>query len=156
MNSTDITTFISTHGVAAEIIRLPDHTPTVETAAQALGVSVEQIGKSILFLADGSPVLVIANGVSRIDYKRLADYFGLSRKRIKMANADEVLEIAGYAVGAMPPFGHKTPLRTLIDSRVFDQPVIFAGGGDLNALLHITPTEILRVTAGEQVEVTTP
>ena len=156
MNSTDLTAFIAAHHIAAKIIHLSDHTPTVETAAQALGVAVEQIGKSILFLADGSPVLVIANGVNRIDYKGLADYFGLSRKRIKMATADEVLDFAGYTVGSMPPFGHKTKLRTLIDSRLFTQSEIFAGGGDIDALLRITPDEIMRATAGERVELTEP
>jgi Cys-tRNA(Pro) deacylase len=155
LNSSDLAAFLSASGVTAELIRLPDHTPTVETAAQALGVSVEQIAKSILFLADGSPMLVIANGLNRIDYKRLADHLGLSRKRVRMATADEVLDIAGYTVGSMPPFGHKIKLRTLMDSRLFAQPEIFAGGGEIDTLLRITPDDIQRVSAGERVEVTT-
>jgi Cys-tRNA(Pro) deacylase len=154
MNSSDLIAFIATHAVTAELIHLPDHTPTVETAAQALGVPVDEIGKSILFLADTQPVLVVANGVNRIDYKRLAEHFGLSRKRVKMANAEDVQIIAGYTVGAMPPFGHKTKLRTLLDARLFSRPEIFVGGGEINALLRVTPTELLRVTGGERVEVT--
>jgi Cys-tRNA(Pro) deacylase len=153
MDSTDLAAFISTHAVAAEIIHLPDHTPTVEAAAQALGVPVDRIAKSILFLADGAPVLVIANGTSRFDYRRLAGHLGLSRKKIKMAGAEEVMQAAGYEVGAMPPFGHKTRLRTLIDARMFDQPEIYAGGGEIDALLRLRPQEIERVTGGERVEV---
>lgn len=153
MNSFDLAAFIAAQHIAAEIIHLPDHTPTVEAAAQALNVAVDQIAKSILFLADGAPVLVIANGTNRIDYRRLAEYLNLSRKKIKMADADQVMEIAGYSVGAMPPFGHKTWLRTLIDARMFDQPVIYAGGGEVNALLRVAPDEVRRVADAEQADV---
>ena len=153
MNSSDLATFIAAHNITAEIIHLSDHTPTVEAAAQTLRVPVEQIAKSILFLAEASPVLVIANGLNRIDYRRLGDYLNLSRKRIKMADADQVLGIAGYIVGAMPPFGHKTRLRTLIDTRMFDQSEVFAGGGDINAMLRVKPAEIVRVTGGERIAV---
>jgi Cys-tRNA(Pro) deacylase len=154
MDSADLAAFIAANGITAEIILLPDHTPTVEVAAQALGVRIEQVVKSILFLAEGSPVLVIANGTNRIDYRRLGDYLNLSRKRIKMADADQVLSIAGYIVGSMPPFGHKSKLRTLFDARMFEQPEVFAGGGSINAMLRITPNEIVRVTDGEKVDVT--
>lgn len=153
MNSSDLAAFIAANGITAEIILLPDHTPTVEVAAQALGVRIEQVAKSILFLAEGSPVLVIANGTNRIDYRRLGDYLNLSRKRIKMADADQVLNFAGYIVGSMPPFGHKSKLRTLIDARMFEQPEVYAGGGDINAMLRVTADEIMRVTSGERAEV---
>jgi Cys-tRNA(Pro) deacylase len=153
VNSSDLAAFIAANGITAEIILLPDHTPTVEVAAQALGVRIEQVAKSILFLAEGSPVLVIANGTNRIDYRRLGDYLNLSRKRIKMADADQVLNFAGYIVGSMPPFGHKSKLRTLIDARMFEQPEVYAGGGDINAMLRVTADEIMRVTSGERAEV---
>ncbi|MBM4424512.1 MAG: YbaK/EbsC family protein [Chloroflexi bacterium] len=154
MNSSDLAAFIAANGAAAEIIRTADHTPTVEAAAQALGVHVDQIVKSILLLADDSPVLVIANGTARVDLKRVADHLGLPRKRVKMADANAVLNLAGYAVGSMPPFGHKTQLRALIDSRAFEQSEVFAGGGEINAMLRIAPDEILRIVGGEKVEVT--
>jgi prolyl-tRNA editing enzyme YbaK/EbsC (Cys-tRNA(Pro) deacylase) len=97
--------------------------------------------------------LVIASGTARIDLKRVAEHLGLARKRLKMADAPTVLEIAGYAVGAMTPFGHKTNLRTLIDRCVFEQAEVFGGGGEINALLRLTPAELARVTGGEQVDV---
>lgn len=152
MDSGDLRAFIAARAITAEIIHLAGHTPTVEVAAQALGVSVQQVAKSILFLAGEAPVLVIANGPNRLDYKRLADLLGLSRKRVRMANAAEVLDIAGFVVGSMPPFGHKTPLRTLLDLRLFEQPEVYAGGGDLNAMLRVAPREIARVTGGSQVD----
>jgi prolyl-tRNA editing enzyme YbaK/EbsC (Cys-tRNA(Pro) deacylase) len=153
MNSADLVAFIATHNVTAEIIRTVAHTPTVEAAAQALGVHPDQIIKSILCLADGAPALVVACGTARIDLKRVADSLGLARKRVKMADALTVFEISGFEVGAMPPFGHKLELRTLIDARVFAQAEVYGGGGDINAMMRIAPVEILRVTGGEQVDV---
>jgi len=153
MNSADLQHFLATHAIAAEMVYMQVHTPTVETAAQALGVHVDQVIKSIILLADGSPLLVIANGTSRIDLKRVADHLNLPRKKVKMAEAQTVLEITGYVVGSMPPFGHLAPLRTLIDSRVFDQTLVYGGGGEIDAMLKIAPDEIERVTRGERVDV---
>ncbi|MEK7441098.1 MAG: YbaK/EbsC family protein [Chloroflexota bacterium] len=153
MNSSDLQHFLTTHAISAEMVYMQVHTPTVETAAQALGVHVDQVIKSIVLLADESPLLVIANGTSRIDLKRVADHLNLPRKKIKMADAETVLNITGYIVGSMPPFGHKTVLRTLIDSRVFDQTLIYGGGGEINAMLKIAPIEIERVTRGVKVDV---
>jgi prolyl-tRNA editing enzyme YbaK/EbsC (Cys-tRNA(Pro) deacylase) len=154
MTSSDLAAFIAANNITAEIIRLGAHTPTVEAAAQVLGVQVEQVGKSILFMADDKPVLVIASGINRIDYKRLADYLGLSRRRIRIANPEEVETIAGFVVGSMPPFGHKTKLRTLMDARTFEQSLFYAGGGDIDAMLRVAPSEIERVAQAEKVEVT--
>ncbi len=153
MNAADLANFIAARGIAAEIVHLQDHTPTVEAAARALGVQAEQIVKSILLLANESPVLVIASGTARIDLKRVAEYLKLARKRLKMADAPTMLEIAGYAAGAMPPFGHKTTLRTLIDRRVFEQAEVFGGGGKIDAMMRLTPAELARATGGETVDV---
>jgi prolyl-tRNA editing enzyme YbaK/EbsC (Cys-tRNA(Pro) deacylase) len=153
MDSADLAAFMAARRITAELIHLSEHTPTVEDAAQALAVPVERIAKSILFLADGQPLLVIANGTSRIDYKRLAEYLNLPRKKVRMASPEDVLAIAGFVVGSMPPFGHKTALRTLLEAGLFDQPEVYAGGGDINAMLRVTPAEIEWVTDGERVAV---
>jgi prolyl-tRNA editing enzyme YbaK/EbsC (Cys-tRNA(Pro) deacylase) len=78
---------------------------------------------------------------------------GLSRKRVRLAGAAAVRAITGYPVGGVPPLGHPRRLRTLIDRRVLDQPEVFAGGGAVDALLRITPAEIVRVTGAEKVDV---
>ncbi|MEW5985082.1 MAG: YbaK/EbsC family protein [Chloroflexota bacterium] len=145
MDAADLAQFIIANGIAAEIVHLSVETPTVETAAQAVGVTPDQIGKSVLFLAEGRPLLVIANGLARVDQRRLAAYLGLGRKRVKLANAEEVLAITGYPVGTVPPFGHREKLLTLVDAAVLSQHELYCGGGAINALLKMTVAELRRV-----------
>jgi Cys-tRNA(Pro) deacylase len=157
MDERDLEAYISSHGVAGELIRMPAHTPTVEAAAQVVGTTVERIVKSLLFLLDQggaafTPVLVIANGTEKVDYRCVAAIVGLSRKRVKLADAATVQAVTGYPVGGVPPLGHPQPLRTLMDRRILAQPEVYAGGGALDALLRIAPAEIARATGAEVVD----
>ena len=142
----ELTEYMHSHNILGEILHLDVPTPTVETAAQAVSVKLEQIIKSILFMVDGQPVLVIACGKSTIDRRAIADLYGVGKKRVKLATPEMVLEISGYEVGAMPPFGHRIPLSTLIDRNVLDVPEAYAGGGAENALVRLNPQDILRAT----------
>jgi len=146
MDANDLAAYIEDFCIQAEIIFLKLKTPTVEAAAKAVGVEPEQIGKSILFLADGEPYLVIANGTTRVGYKALADYLGINRKKLKLAKSDEVMAFTGYPVGTVPPFGHRRPLPTLIERAVLEQKELYAGGGEINALLRIKTAELRHVT----------
>jgi prolyl-tRNA editing enzyme YbaK/EbsC (Cys-tRNA(Pro) deacylase) len=138
--------FMRSHGIPGEILHLGVPTPTVEAAAQAVGAQEDQIIKSILFMVDGQPVLAIACGLSTIGRRAIADLFMVGKKRVKLATPEMVLEISGYEVGAMPPFGHRQPLTTLIDQRVLDLPEAYAGGGAENAIVRLNPQDILQVT----------
>ena len=144
--------FISRHGIQAEIISLAVRTLTVTDAAQAVGTVPERIVKSLLFLVDGRPVLAIASGTARVDRRPIAAHFDVGRKRVKLADAKTVEASTGYAVGAVPPFGHREQLLTLIDQRVLQMPQIYAGGGAEDALLRISPDEIMRVTSAVELD----
>jgi prolyl-tRNA editing enzyme YbaK/EbsC (Cys-tRNA(Pro) deacylase) len=148
LTSADLEHFIEARGVAAEILRLPHHTPTVDDAARALGVDPVQIVKSLVFMRDDAPVLVITNGPARVDRRRLAAALGVGRQRARFATPEQALAITGYVVGSMPPFGHRRPLTTLVDPGVAAQPLVYGGGGDVNAMMRLTPAELLRVTGG--------
>ncbi len=141
--------FMQAHGVQGEILRLDVPTPTVETAAQAVHARPEQIIKSILFMVDEQPVLAIACGLSTIGRRAIAALYGGGKKRVRLATPEMVLEISGYEVGAMPPFGHRQPLHTLIDKRVLDVSEAYAGGGAENALVRLAPLDIQRVTGAK-------
>jgi prolyl-tRNA editing enzyme YbaK/EbsC (Cys-tRNA(Pro) deacylase) len=145
-NATDLAYYIQEQGITAKLIHLPEETPTVEAAAAAVNAHPDQIGKSILFLADDAPYLIIANGLNRVDYKQLADYLGMSRRRLKLAKAPEVLAITGYSVGTVPPFGHNQTLPTIIEGNVMAQQELYVGGGEINALIHLTTAELQRAT----------
>lgn len=152
MDSKDLLQYIESNKVEAEIVYLPDETPTVAAAAEAVGVEPDQIGKSLLFLVDGRPILVIANGMTRINYKALASYLQVNRKRIRLANPEQVLNHTGYNVGTVPPFGHKSAILTLLERSVVDQEELYVGGGEINALLRILIPELERVTDAPRVD----
>jgi len=157
LSSLDLQSYMTARGIPGEILHLSVPTPTVETAAQALGVQPEQIVKSILFLvevAHSSPVLAIACGPAYIERRLIAARFGVGRKRVRLASPEEVLAISGYEVGAMPPFGHRQPLPTLLDRRVLGLPAAYAGGGEENAIVRLAPGDIARFTSAAVMDLT--
>ncbi|MBE7549745.1 MAG: YbaK/EbsC family protein [Anaerolineales bacterium] len=151
--SADLQRFIEVHHIGATILPMAEHTPTVPDAARALGVEPEQIIKSLVFLVKDEPLLVINNGLSKVDQRKIAERLSVGRKQVKFAGAERALEITGYIVGSMPPFGHRHKLRTLVDPAITAFQVIFGGGGDINAMMRLTPMELLRVTGGEVMSV---
>ncbi|MEW6718476.1 MAG: YbaK/EbsC family protein [Chloroflexota bacterium] len=142
----DLQTFLNKNNVDGELLLLDIPTPTVKAASEAVGVEAGQIVKSVLFTVSGEPVLAIACGDDRIEQQAIAAHFGVGRKKVKLADPESVLQISGYSVGAMPPFGHLQPLQTILDPRVLKQPIVYAGGGAENALLRLKSTEIERLT----------
>jgi len=148
----DLASFITAHGIAAEIVPVSVETPTVPAAAAALGVSTGQIIKSLLFVIRGAPVLVIASGETLVDRGILAARFGVGKKQIKLAGAETVLQLTGYPAGGVPPFGHPAPLPTLLDRAVLAWDAIYGGGGDDRTLLRVAPGELARVTGAEWVD----
>lgn len=149
MNSVDLQRFIDAHGIEAAILPLTRPTPTVAEAAVALGVKTIQVIKSLVFRIKDDPLLVIAGGESRVDRRKLADYLNVGRGRVRFASPDQALEMTGYVVGSMPPFGHRLKLRTILDHGVTRQDTVYGGGGDINAMMRIKTSELLRVTAAE-------
>jgi len=146
LGETDLLNYMQAHHIQGEIVHLSTPTPTVETAALAVGTQVEQILKSILFIVDEQPVLAIARGMSSIKQRAIAKVYGVGKGKVKLASPETLLEVSGYEMGAMPPFGHRQPLPTLVDQRVIDVPEAYAGGGAENALLRFNPAELLRLS----------
>ncbi len=152
----DLKTFLQARKIPGDILHLEVPTPTVEAAAQAVGTLPERIVKSILFLVNGEPILTISCGPWRVDRRSIAAYYEVGRKKVKLASPETVLRETGFEVGAMPPFGHLYPLLTLMDKRVLEQPSVYAGGGAENALVHLYPEDILRVTKAEVLDLINP
>lgn len=146
LNSQNLQTYLHSHAIQARVIHLAEPTPTVSDAAVAVGVEADQIIKSLLFLVGDQPLLAIANGLREVDRRALAHYFNVGRKRVKLAGPEAVLEISGYPVGAVPPVGWKTKVPAFIDPNVFGYDWVYAGGGDIDALVEISPQDIQQLS----------
>jgi prolyl-tRNA editing enzyme YbaK/EbsC (Cys-tRNA(Pro) deacylase) len=136
---------LSAAGVTARIEEFPSSTRTAQDAATAVGTSVGQIVKSLLFLAGGTPVLALVSGPNQLDPARLALLTGTP---IGKADADAVRRATGYAIGGVPPTGFPTPIPTFIDRDLLQYEVVWAAAGTPRHVFAIAPAELIRVTAG--------
>ena len=155
LTSIDLQVFMDQREIPGQILTLDAPTPTVEAAAQALGVSSRQIVKSVLFTVSGEGVLTISCGDQLVERRVIASLYEVGRKRVKLAPPEVVLDLTGFAVGTVPPFGHRTPLRTLLDPQVLTFDEIFAGGGTHHALVRLNPQDIADITQAEVVDLHT-
>lgn len=135
-------------GFTGQVVELEASTRTAAEAAQAAGCAVGQIVKSLIFRLEQSnkPVLILVSGDNRVHEKRLGRLIGDSLVR---PDADFVHEISGYAIGGIPPVGHKTPLETYLDEDLQQYDVIWAAAGTPNAVFAITPAELVRITGAQ-------
>jgi prolyl-tRNA editing enzyme YbaK/EbsC (Cys-tRNA(Pro) deacylase) len=138
-------------GEPSRIRILPDAVHTASAAADALGVELGQIANSLIFDADGEPLLVLTSGAHRVDTTRLAATLGLAR--VRRASADFVREHTGQPIGGVAPVGHPKPLRTLVDTALAGYGEIWAAGGVPSAVFPITYAELTRITDGTPTEV---
>ncbi len=138
---------LARHGLAAEIKEFDASTRTSADAAAAIGCTVAQIAKSVIFRAKSAnqPVLVIASGVNRVDEKKLEAALG---DKIGQADADFVRSATGFAIGGVAPVGHTGPVRVFIDADLNQYDVIWAAAGSPNAVFRLTPADLQRITGG--------
>src|SRR3954447_9315561 len=122
-------------GLDVQLRTLDESTATVADAALAVGCEVGQIAKSIVFVMDGEPVIVVASGRHRIDQDKVCAALDCAEGR--MASADEVRAAPGFAVGGVPPIGHGLPV--VFDSALLEYDVIYAAAGDGNSLFEVAP-----------------
>lgn len=154
MGPEELQRFIEANEIEAETVRLRQETPTVQAAAEVVGTHPDQIAKSLLFLVAERPVLVIACGTDPVRRGAIGDHYRLEKQMVKLASPAQVMELTGYEVGAVPPFGHREPIDTLMDESVMDQEVIYAGGGGARELVRVAPAEIARVTGAQVASLT--
>lgn len=133
-------------GLVPEVREFDESTHTAAEAAAAIGCDVAAIVKSLLFEADGAPLLVLASGPNRVDTDALGGRLGAT---IGKADAAAVKQATGYSIGAVPPLGHLTPLRTVFDESLLELPVVWAAAGSATAVFAIEPAELARLTSAE-------
>ncbi len=141
---------ISEHGLDRRVIELPVHARTSQQAADALGVTVGQIVKSLVFTADGRPVLVAASGINRVDEKRLGELAG---GKIRRADPDTVKRATGYSIGGVPPIALASPLPIYVDRDLLGYELVYAAAGLPECVFPIAPQELVRATGGTVVDI---
>ncbi|WP_432135548.1 YbaK/EbsC family protein [Streptomyces sp. bgisy154] len=137
--------------VAARVRRFPAGTRTAAEAAAAIGCELSQICKSLIFAADGEPVLVLMDGASRVDVELVRKELGADA--VTRADAAVVRETTGYAIGGVPPFGHRTRTRVLADRALLGHEVVWAAAGTPHAVFPMAPAAMVRHAGATVVDV---
>ncbi|GGQ03755.1 YbaK/EbsC family protein [Streptomyces roseolilacinus] len=138
-------------GLDVEVRRYPDAVRTAAQAAAAIGCEPSEIVKSLVFAADGAPVLVLMDGASRVDVARVRDELGAAV--VERADPDLVRETTGYAIGGVPPFGHRTRTTVLADRGLLDHPVVWAAAGTPHTVFPLDPRSLIDHAGGRLVDV---
>ncbi len=131
------------------VVEFGASTATAPEAAEAAGCELGAIVKSLLFIVDGKPVLVLVAGDRMADQKKLAARFGVGKKKIRLADPDTVRRVTGYEVGGVPPIGHNEKLPVLVDGSLGRFQTVWAAAGAHNAIFPISYTQLLEITGGE-------
>lgn len=139
-------------GFELKVTELPDSARTAQEAANAIGCTVSQIAKSLIFKGKTTqkPILIIASGANRVNEKAMEKYVG---EELEKADAKFVLEHTGFVIGGIPPVGHKTPITTFIDEDLMQYEEIWAAAGTPHAVFKLTPGILVEITKGKIVKI---
>ncbi len=150
-NAQRVQTALRECGSAATVIQVPDSTRTAAEAAAALGTTAAQIVKSLVFVADDRPLLVLTSGSERVSTDKVRALVGA---KVSRADADAVKRLTGYAIGGVPPLAHDTPARVLMDPHLLEFDTVWAAAGTPHEVFGIAPEELQRITDAEVADVT--
>jgi prolyl-tRNA editing enzyme YbaK/EbsC (Cys-tRNA(Pro) deacylase) len=139
---------LSALGLDFQVVELPSSTRTAQEAAQTIGCTVGQIVKSLVFCTQPSkqPILILASGSNRVNEKKIG---AIIAEPIEKANADFVREKTGFAIGGVPPVGHKEKIATYIDEDLLLYEELWAAAGTANAVFRLNSTDLERITGGK-------
>lgn len=137
---------LAADGLDTEIREFAETTRTAQEAADTLGVPVGAIVKSLCFVADDAPVMLLVSGANRADLKKVCSVLGATK--VVRADAQVVRAATGFAIGGVPPVAHATPLKLLIDRDLLQYTELWAAAGTPNSVFRITPEQLVAVTSG--------
>jgi prolyl-tRNA editing enzyme YbaK/EbsC (Cys-tRNA(Pro) deacylase) len=146
-----VSSFLREAGAEARLEEFPEGTPTAADAARAVGCRLEEIVKSLVFLCDRRPVLVLVPGDLRADPRKIASAVGAEGTRV--ASPDEVERMTGFAPGAVAPFALRRVEAVLIDRRLLRHTVVWTGAGSSRHMVGLAPSELVRLTRARPVDI---
>lgn len=133
-------------GVDSPIVVLDAQARTAALAAEQLGCEVAAIANSLVFVADGEPLLVMTSGAARVDTAVIAAAIGA--ESVDKANAAQVKAASGQVIGGVAPVGHPAPLRTLVDEDLASHDTVWTAGGTPETVVELTFADLVAVTGG--------
>jgi prolyl-tRNA editing enzyme YbaK/EbsC (Cys-tRNA(Pro) deacylase) len=139
------------YGFEPDVEEFPEGTRTAADAAAAIGCAVGQIASSLVFLADGEPVVVVTSGANRVSEAKLAAAVGADE--VSMADAERVRTATGWAIGGVPPFCHESSLPVRVDESLLEHEQVWAAAGTPRAVFPIAPGTLLELAAGRPTDV---
>ncbi len=143
---------LAVHGLQHLSVReFTESTATAADAAAAIETTVGRIVKSLVFMAGEQPVLVLTSGPNRVDTQKVSSLMG---QPITRANADQVRQLTGFAVGGVPPVGHSQQLTTYVDRDLLQYDEVWAAAGTPNTVFGISPADLVRISQGHVEDVT--
>lgn len=148
-NTRRVADLLAAHGASGTVRELPESARTAAAAAAQLGCEVGAIANSLLFDAEGSPVLILTSGAHRVDTDLVARTTG----PLTRADKDFVRAHTGQVIGGVSPLGHPAPIRTYIDPWLRRHPVVWAAAGHPAAVFSTTFDELVRMTGATELEV---
>src|SRR5215813_293122 len=146
-----VTDVLRERGVTGQVRELPEAAATAAAAAAQLGCEVGAIANSLVFSADGAPLLVLTSGAHRVDTGKVAVLVGADR--VKRADPEFVREATGQVIGGVAPVGHPRPLRTLVDRWLGGYDVVWAAAGHPHTVFPTSFAELVRITGGTPADV---
>lgn len=136
-------------GLGASVVTFDESTHTANDAANAVGCTAGQIVKTLFFLADGRPAMVLAAGDRQVDVAALAAILGVTRKRLKMGTPEEVVAYTGFTVGSVSPVGWPSRPDVVIDDSLRRFEEVWAAAGAVNAVFAANPAELADAIGGQ-------
>jgi prolyl-tRNA editing enzyme YbaK/EbsC (Cys-tRNA(Pro) deacylase) len=138
-------------GVKGQVRELAEPAPTAASAAAQLGCEVGAIANSLLFNADGEPLLVLTSGAHRVDTAKVAAELGV--EKVRRADPDFVYASTGQRIGGVAPIGHPKPVRTLVDVALRSYDIVWAAAGHVHTVFPTTFDQLVRITSGTPADV---
>jgi prolyl-tRNA editing enzyme YbaK/EbsC (Cys-tRNA(Pro) deacylase) len=145
-----VASFLREAKVEARVEEFADGTPTAEDAARAAGCALGQIVKSLVFLCDGRPILVMVPGDRRGDSAKIAAAAGCGRAKI--AGAEDVMKAMGFDPGGVAPFPLAGVERVFVDHALLTHDVVWVGAGSSRHMAVLTPADLVRLTQARAID----
>ncbi len=153
LTTQDVQEALALLGIDTQIHTFEESTATAPEAAAAIGTELGSIVKSLCFVIEGSPIVILTAGDQRVDDRKLGAIYGVSRKKVKIADSDTTVRETGYLPGGVPPVGHRTAIPVLIDSTLQRYETVYAAAGSANAIFPVDLSTLITVTQGKVVDI---